>query len=584
LAAHDAPQSVQALGRSGFFVRPNGTGPAALPTITLSVVTFNSESWIDAWFDSLLKQTYPLQSLTLVFRDHSSNSFTVEALQARLDRDGDKFRQTRVYQAQNAGFGAGHDDIIRTSQDSYVLVANIDLEFEPECIETLVRSAEADPDPTASWEARQAPFEHPKFYDPYTRETAWCSHACVLLDRAKVLSVGSYDRSIFMYGEDVDLSLRLRARGYRLRYVPAAVVVHHTYAAANESKPLQVKGSVAASTKLKLKFATVHELIRHASELRALKRNPDAAVSQAATASWRLMLRDLWRWPIDRLRFFRVQFFGFDYELVRMGAFHASDTRRTPSIRSTAPLVSIIVRTHGDRLDLARGAVASILNQTYRPIEILLCEDGGEAIGAAIGSDLTDQDGVTFRPLGLKQGGRSKAANAGLRRARGDFICFLDDDDALFADHLETLVAALTKHPRVGAAYGRCFEVDFERRDGELFDVKYRVPEREANIYSQDTLMTFNLFPIQSVLFRRILLSKTGLLHEDLDMLEDWNFWCRMSVFTDFLAVNKTTSLYRVPGDEQERLRRTKALNEAYSAVRLTNLAFRDDQMRKLAS
>jgi N-acetylglucosaminyl-diphospho-decaprenol L-rhamnosyltransferase len=54
----------------------------------------------------------------------------------------------------------------------------------------------------------------------------WVSGACMLVRRSVFDAVGGFDEGYFMYWEDADLCRRLRARGYHVRYVPAATVVH----------------------------------------------------------------------------------------------------------------------------------------------------------------------------------------------------------------------------------------------------------------------------------------------------------------------------------------------------------------------
>jgi GT2 family glycosyltransferase len=55
----------------------------------------------------------------------------------------------------------------------------------------------------------------------------WVSGACMLVRREAFESVGGFDERYFLYWEDADLCRRLRARGYHVRYVPGADVVHH---------------------------------------------------------------------------------------------------------------------------------------------------------------------------------------------------------------------------------------------------------------------------------------------------------------------------------------------------------------------
>ncbi len=54
----------------------------------------------------------------------------------------------------------------------------------------------------------------------------WVTAACCLLDRQKAVSAGLFDERFFLYEEDVDLCVALRARGGRILYTPAAEVVH----------------------------------------------------------------------------------------------------------------------------------------------------------------------------------------------------------------------------------------------------------------------------------------------------------------------------------------------------------------------
>ena len=51
--------------------------------------------------------------------------------------------------------------------------------------------------------------------------------------------LGGFDEKIFMYGEDVDLSWRLRSFGYKIRYVPKSVIMHYSYEEAGVVKPNQ---------------------------------------------------------------------------------------------------------------------------------------------------------------------------------------------------------------------------------------------------------------------------------------------------------------------------------------------------------
>lgn len=68
---------------------------------------------------------------------------------------------------------------------------------------------------------------------------AFCGCSALLRSRA-LADVGAFDRDLFMYYEDTELSWRLRKAGYRLRYQPASVVRHRHAGSSGESSPLFV--------------------------------------------------------------------------------------------------------------------------------------------------------------------------------------------------------------------------------------------------------------------------------------------------------------------------------------------------------
>src|SRR5262249_23140490 len=96
------------------------------------------------------------------------------------------------------------------------------------------------------------------------------------------------------------------------------------------------------------------------------------------------------------------------------------------------PLVTILIPTY-NRPALLPEALESIARQTYAPVEAIVINDGGEPVGAIV-----ERFGATLVEMPQNRG-HAAALNAGLARARGSYIAFLDDDDLVFPDHVETL-------------------------------------------------------------------------------------------------------------------------------------------------
>ena len=114
--------------------------PAVWPEIDISVVSYNSSRWLEAFISSLLAQSYPTSRIHLHFVDHGSVDDTVPRLRELFARSGACFASTKITEQKNLGFGAGHDRSIMESTTDYCLVANLDLEFTPNSLCEVVLS------------------------------------------------------------------------------------------------------------------------------------------------------------------------------------------------------------------------------------------------------------------------------------------------------------------------------------------------------------------------------------------------------------------------------------------------------------
>ena len=219
--------------------------------LDISVVTYNSSRWLDAFMRSLLAQDYPCDRIRLLVRDNGSTDATVQMFRELAAEHAARFAAIEIDAGDNVGFGRGHNANLARAQAQWLLVTNVDLEFEPVTLTELLGRAAADPADVACWECRQKPYEHPKHYNPVNGDAVWCSSACTLFRVEAMRAIGGYEPKLFLYGEDVEISYRLRDRGWQLRYVPRATVWHFTYEHAAEVKPAQFLGSTLANVLLR---------------------------------------------------------------------------------------------------------------------------------------------------------------------------------------------------------------------------------------------------------------------------------------------------------------------------------------------
>ena len=142
---------------------------------------------------------------------------------------------------------------------------------------------------------------------------------------------------------------------------------------------------------------------------------------------------------------------------------------------------------------------------------------------------------------------------------------FLDDDDLLFPDHVEILIAALLKEEQAVAAYSLAMEVGtVAGHEGRYVEVSHETNAAFKQDFDYETLLDHNYIPIQSILFKRDLYMERGGFETDMSNLEDWNLWLRYAYKNRFCYVPKTTSLFRTPADPKVRLDRHKQLHNAY--------------------
>lgn len=219
--------------------------------------------------------------------------------------------------------------------------------------------------------------------------------------------------------------------------------------------------------------------------------------------------------------------------------------RLYPTTAESGPLVSLIIRTI-DRPDLLANAVKSVCRQTYTNIELIVVNDGGEDVEDVV-RGLCKDIPVTYMAHESNRG-RSAAANSGLKAAKGDYINFLDDDDILYPQHIETLITWISLK-RVAVAYSSVLSVYFDRPP--YLTEHCKKDELIYNIgFDPDRILFQNYIPLMSVMFKKKNLDKTGLFDEDLSVFEDWDLWIRMSRHFTFSHVDEVTAEYRFYGSE----------------------------------
>ena len=147
----------------------------------------------------------------------------------------------------------------------------------------------------------------------------------------------------------------------------------------------------------------------------------------------------------------------------------------TPEYLSTAStttvqdsrLVSIIMTTY-KRDPLLDAAIASIMNQTYQNIELVIVDDCSPDNNFSYLQELAENESRIRVFQMSENGGTYLAKNFGMTQAKGEFIGFMDSDDYCHAQRIEYQVASLDAHPEVMGVTHDYFRID------ESSDIEFR--------------------------------------------------------------------------------------------------------------
>jgi glycosyltransferase involved in cell wall biosynthesis len=144
-----------------------------------------------------------------------------------------------------------------------------------------------------------------------------------------------------------------------------------------------------------------------------------------------------------------------------MGLDGADESTTMDIPRTGPPLVSVIIPTYR-RPDVIRDAISSVLAQTYAHLEVIVVSDGPDPQTAAAVSGMDDR--VIYHELAVNSG-PAEARNAGVAISRGQWIGFLDDDDAWLPRKLEAQLAVADLADKKTLIACRCVYRHSNRQD-----------------------------------------------------------------------------------------------------------------------
>jgi glycosyltransferase involved in cell wall biosynthesis len=239
-------------------------------------------------------------------------------------------------------------------------------------------------------------------------------------------------------------------------------------------------------------------------------------------------------------------------------------------------LVSVIIPTR-NRPQMLAIAVMSVLNQTHRNVEVIVVDDGSDT---PLDLDLSDDRVRIIRSE--KSVGGAAARNIGLRAARGEFLCLLDDDDCYYPHKIACQLDYLTRNPDVDMVFSQVRRDDRHGGSSIWPDAGY-VFSTMANFRVPNKIHTI------STLFRRKVIEGVQ-FDERFTKYQDWQFNMTISLkFTvDYLPV--CVAVWHVDKrpdrlalqDESAKFNNYRLICEIFSDVIDSDTALRQRYYRRL--
>jgi glycosyltransferase involved in cell wall biosynthesis len=205
----------------------------------------------------------------------------------------------------------------------------------------------------------------------------------------------------------------------------------------------------------------------------------------------------------------------------------------------THPMVSIIMPTF-NRPDSLRTALESLSRQTFKDFEAVIVNDAGQDVQDVVES-FKDIFSTTLVNHESNEGGAT-ARNTAIAVATGKYITYLDDDDTVYPDHLETLVSFLETSPQQ-VAYTDAIRV-FQEKDGDQYVTKSR-EVFHSHDFHPDHILVANFMAIHCVMHERACFEVCGVFDDTLTSHQDLDLWIRMSRIFEFSHIKKVTAEFK---------------------------------------
>ena len=218
------------------------------PLVTIITVNYKGKKYLKRCFNSLYNLSYPKDKIEIIMVDNGSNDGSIDFVKER-------FPEVKIIKNDVNNYCKANNLGIREAKGEYIGLINNDMKADRNWLGALVKVILQDKTigvvgskilsndrkiqnaghyelPNFYWGERGAGSDRRKYSE--VEEVPSLCGASVLYRRSCLEEVELFDEDFIMYSEDVDMSVRLRQKGWKIVFVPGSIVYHTFHGTGNE--------------------------------------------------------------------------------------------------------------------------------------------------------------------------------------------------------------------------------------------------------------------------------------------------------------------------------------------------------------
>ncbi|MDR3153359.1 MAG: glycosyltransferase [Deltaproteobacteria bacterium] len=214
------------------------------------------------------------------------------------------------------------------------------------------------------------------------------------------------------------------------------------------------------------------------------------------------------------------------------------------------PKVTALISTF-NRPQYLEEAIQSVAAQTMDDWECIVLNDGGQDVAHVVEKFADPR--IIYVPDDVNRGAAIRF-NQGLKLAKGDYVCYLGDDDVFYPNHFKVLSDALDANPEAGLAYSDLYASSSvsDSATGKRFILdKQMMVSRDFN---REFMFHYNHVLHVSLMHRREAALRVGGFDESVKVLIEWSLNRRLAFIYDFVHVEVPTGEYHMAVFKSDRI------------------------------